>query len=272
MSTGQNTEIGNIAKAVSETDTDKTPLKQKLDEFGDMLSKVIGLICLLVWIMNWRQFSDPVHGGFVQGCIYYLKIAVALGVAAIPEGLPAVITLCLALGTRQMVKRNAIVRKLPSVETLGCCTVICSDKTGTLTKNEMTVTKVVMCGGNNSLAENVITGTGYDPRNGTIKGARGVTTFKSKSEFVNIATHCNDSRVRVNATGKAVRFGEPTEAACKVVAEKMMPGQGLAEVDTQMKPILGYRRVGTFLFEREAREFQLCHSLTHSLTEITEKK
>ena len=73
-------------------------------------------------------------------------------------------------------------------------------------------------------------------------------------------------------TGKAVRFGEPTEAACKVVAEKMMPGQGLAEVDTQMKPALGYRRVGTFLFEREAREFQLCHSLTHSLTEITEKK
>ena len=110
----------------------------------------------------------------------------------------------------------------------------------------MTVTKVVMCGANNSLAENVITGTGYDPRNGTIKGARGVTTFKSKSEFVNVATHCNDSRVRVNATGKAVRFGEPTEAACKVVAEKMMPGQGLAEVDTQMKPALGYRRVGTF--------------------------
>ena len=120
---------------MSETDTDKTPLKQKLDEFGDMLSKVIGLICLLVWIMNWRQFSDPVHGGFVQGCIYYLKIAVALGVAAIPEGLPAVITLCLALGTRQMVKRNAIVRKLPSVETLGCC-VFCLTRRVTKKNND----------------------------------------------------------------------------------------------------------------------------------------
>ena len=93
--TGMDTEIGKIQQAVMEAkeEEEKTPLGQKIDEFGELLGKVIMWICVVVWVMNFKQFSDPEFGGFFRGCIYYLKVAVALGVAAIPEGLPAVITL-----------------------------------------------------------------------------------------------------------------------------------------------------------------------------------
>eukprot|EP00537_Pseudo-nitzschia_pungens_P007787 CAMPEP_0172369198 /NCGR_PEP_ID=MMETSP1060-20121228/31521_1 /TAXON_ID=37318 /ORGANISM="Pseudo-nitzschia pungens, Strain cf. cingulata" /LENGTH=1044 /DNA_ID=CAMNT_0013094039 /DNA_START=295 /DNA_END=3429 /DNA_ORIENTATION=- len=245
--TGMATEIGKIQSAVTEAseDAEKTPLNQKLDEFGDMLTQVITGICVLVWVMNFNQFFDPVFGGVFKGCIYYLKIAVALGVAAIPEGLPAVITLCLALGTKKMVKRNAIVRKLPSVETLGCCTVICSDKTGTLTTNQMVVEALVVPDAEEGgIKEYHVTGTEYAPTHGEIENY--TSTTGNLEQMANVCALCNEAAIRY-LEGQYIRTGEPTEAALKCLVEKMgLPGQSAPANDIEKADYFGRLIQGSF--------------------------
>ncbi|XP_061969303.1 calcium-transporting ATPase 3, endoplasmic reticulum-type-like isoform X2 [Populus nigra] len=230
---GANTAMGSIRDSMLHTDDEVTPLKKKLDEFGTFLAKVITGICILVWIVNIGHFHDPSHGGFLRGAIHYFKIAVALAVAAIPEGLPAVVTTCLALGTKRMARLNAIVRSLPSVETLGCTTVICSDKTGTLTTNMMSVSKICVVHSVHhgpTIAEYSVSGTSYAPE-GIIFGSSGMqiqfpAQFPSLLHVAMCSAICNESILQYNPDkGSYEKIGESTEVALRVLAEKVgLPG------------------------------------------------
>lgn len=221
--TGKHTAIGGIHSEIGKETESKTPLQEKLDEFGELLAKAIMVICILVWVVNIRNFFDPMHHGWLRGAMYYFKIAVALAVAAIPEGLAAVITACLALGTQKMARKNAIVRHLPSVETLGSTTVICSDKTGTLTTNQMSVTQ--LC-----LAENIsndyrVSGTSFSPGgelslNGTL--VTGLNKDQSAMQaLVETCAVCNDAKISVDEHGQFKALGQATEAALKTLVEKI---------------------------------------------------
>ncbi len=235
---GSRTAMGDIASSLGGED-EKTPLQEKLDEFGELLTKVIGVICVVVWIINIRHFTDPKYGSMFGGAIFYFKTAVALAVAAIPEGLPAVVTTCLALGTMKMAKKNAIVRKLPSVETLGCTTVICSDKTGTITTNKMSVHTVVTVSSVDEAAhtadfrEFAVEGDSFAPF-GRVADVR----FKNDpldlpavrdpalSDVGRICVLCNESDLSYTVDektgeGSYTKSGVATEAALKVLAEKI---------------------------------------------------
>lgn len=225
--TGSSTAIGDIHESIVAQISEPTPLKQKLNDFGDTLAKVISVICIVVWLINIPHFNDPSHGSWTKGAIYYLKIAVSLGVAAIPEGLAVVITTCLALGTRKMAAKNAVVRSLPSVETLGSCSVICSDKTGTLTTNQMSVNKIVFINeAGIDLEELDVEGTTFAPQ-GSIKSKGLVVTDVAKSsetifQMAEVAALCNDAQLAFDSkSGHYSNVGEPTEGALRVLVEKI---------------------------------------------------
>ncbi|KAH7132125.1 hypothetical protein B0J11DRAFT_217567 [Dendryphion nanum] len=225
--TGANTAIGDIHESITSQISQPTPLKEKLNDFGDMLAKVITVICVLVWLINIRNFNDPAHGSFAKGAIYYLKIAVSLGVAAIPEGLAVVITTCLALGTRKMAARNAVVRSLPSVETLGSCSVICSDKTGTLTTNQMSVNKIVfITEDGKGLEEFDVEGTSFAPEGGVSFRGKTLQNLAASSSTVKqiceVTALCNDATLSLDPkNGTHSIIGEPTEGALRVLVEKI---------------------------------------------------
>jgi len=206
--TAVDTEVGKINTMLSETKTTTTPLTRKINKLGKNLSFIILAFSVLLMI----------YAVFISGASLTDTVIAVIGlaVAAIPEGLPAVITITLAIGVQRMAKRNSIVRRLPSVETLGSVTVICSDKTGTLTKNEMTATNIYTAKG-----EYDVSGPGYAPEGEIIKEGKN-TDIKNDTlllRLIEISDLCNDAEIAYEKD-TWVPHGAPTEAALKALAQK----------------------------------------------------
>jgi sarco/endoplasmic reticulum calcium-translocating P-type ATPase/golgi membrane calcium-translocating P-type ATPase len=217
VATGMETEMGVIAGMIQSVEEEETPLQRRLAELGKWLVLVSVLVCVAVVVT-----------GILRGEDFYKMFftGVSLAVAAIPEGLPAIVTVALAVGVQRMVKRQAIIRKLPAVETLGCATVICSDKTGTLTQNEMTVRQIYSDG-----RRVTVSGQGYDPK-GEFKGADPEKERDPLNAALKIAALCNNSTLTKKGVQVAGLFrskgndapwgieGDPTEGAILVAAAK----------------------------------------------------
>ena len=212
ISTGMNTQIGLIATMLQSVEEEQTPLQIKLDQLGKLLGYACLAISAVVFISGWLNGADLLES---------FMVAVSLAIAAVPEGLPAVVTISLALGMHEMVKRHALIRRLASVETLGSATVICSDKTGTLTQNVMTVTEVWTDGKSVS-----ITGTGYVPEGDfTIDGKKiELHQVPAVATTLWVGSVNNDSELEglEDETGKTNYriIGDPTEGSILVAAAK----------------------------------------------------
>jgi P-type Ca2+ transporter type 2C len=229
--TGMNTQIGMIAEMIQSYEDEDTPLQQKLQQLGKVLGTACLAICALVLIFGLfrdTRLTDVFEIGFLnylqaeqKDIINLFMTAVSLAIAAVPEGLPAIVTICLALGMQQMIKRNALIRKLPAVETLGCATVICSDKTGTLTQNEMTVVQGWTAG-----KRFKVTGEGYTPSGQFLLEDKPFETGADPDAklLLHGALLCNDAALDRKTDESGTQswriIGDPTEGAMAVVAMK----------------------------------------------------
>ncbi len=210
--TGSRTELGRISELLSKAPELETPLTRALATLGKQITvAILALAIVITGIGIWRDSSAG--AGLFEAARDAVMFAIALAVGAIPEGLPAVVTIALAIGVRRMANRNAIVRKLPSVETLGSTTVICSDKTGTLTRSEMTVRRVWTPRGGYE-----VDGVGYG-RPGEVRGWNGGDSNEALVELCRAAVLCSDARVTGDGDRRRVE-GDPTEGALVVLAEK----------------------------------------------------
>ena len=222
-STGMTTQIGMIAQMIQSFETEPTPLQRKLEELGRTLGIAALIVCGIVFGVGvLRQVIDPAPGMTLMDVVLDMFIvAVSLAIAAVPEGLPAVVTICLALGMQRMVQRHALLRRLPAVEALGSATAICSDKTGTLTQNAMTVTRLWTPDG---LLR--VSGDGFVPEGEFSNGGEIVSPkdYPSMSLLLQAAQYCSDAFIETSGTEEDRRtwrvVGDPTEGALVVAAAK----------------------------------------------------
>ena len=231
VGTGMRSQLGLIAKMLEDVDTEETPLQKRLDQLGKTLGWGALAICALVFIVAVLRNTDlTIITASDGGLIAYLNaakkqivnmfmLAVGLAIAAVPEGLPAVVTITLALGMREMIRRHALIRRLSSVETLGSATVICSDKTGTLTQNEMTVTRVWVDG-----LFVTVTGSGYSRRGDFQVDSKSIDlhTYPGVETALWLGVLNNDAQLElVEGDAQSYRIvGDPTEGSLLIAAAK----------------------------------------------------
>jgi Ca2+-transporting ATPase len=258
--TGLQTELGKIASLLQGGREEQTPLQIRLEELGHRLVWICLGVVALVFAL-----------GFFRGqpLVENLLISISLAVAAIPEGLPAIVTIALSIGVRKMAKRNALVRRLPSVETLGCTSVICTDKTGTLTQNEMMVRSIWV---NGSFVD--VMGVGYNPE-GDFKVKDAKINFQDNPELImalKIGTLCNSAELHQNPEKGWSIAGDPTEGALLTVAgkaqlfkqdlEQKNPILGEIPFDSERKRMSMARQTdeGSMLFTKGATDVILAHT------------
>jgi P-type Ca2+ transporter type 2C len=240
--TGVNTEFGKIAAELASVSQEKTPLEKRTEEIGKWLGIIAVSVCVLV--VTTSIIREAAVGRLdLPFVLTMLMFAIALAVAAVPEALAAIVTGALAIGMREMAKRNALVRKMPAVETLGCATVICSDKTGTLTKGEMTVRRIF---GTGRVIE--VSGSGYAPE-GSLNPA---SNDSSLNMLLRGGILCNDASL-FEERGKWSIKGDPTEAALVVLAAKA----GLGQEETRQQ----FPRIGEFPFSSDRKRMSTIHKM-----------
>ncbi|MFW5739029.1 MAG: cation-translocating P-type ATPase, partial [Myxococcota bacterium] len=245
VATGAGTELGRISELLQETTELETPLTRALGGLGKVITIGIGVLSAIILAIGlWRALSAGMELGMALR--ETLVFAIALAVGAIPEGLPAIVTIALAIGVRRMAARRAIIRRLPAVETLGSTTVICTDKTGTLTRNEMTV-QVTWSPGEGACN---VEGVGYEPRGRYVGCEAGEGIPASHRRLVENAALCNDAAL-LQEEGTWKIAGDPTEGALVVAAEKA--GIGVEALRRQA------RRLDAIPFESENQYMATLH-------------
>jgi len=220
---GMNTEIGKIAESLQEEQMEISPFQQEVNRFGKLLGIIIVIICILVFVVELFlvliSYNWTIPASSLDELIVAFEIAISLAVSAVPEGLVVVITVVMSIGMRKMADRNALVRNLTAVETLGRVNIICSDKTGTLTKNEMTVVRIFI---NNKVYK--VDGVGYNIIGKILDEDNNVVKMDDYlQKFLEVCMFCNNSNVSVKdeETGETIVVGDPTEISMKILAMKM---------------------------------------------------